>query len=60
MNMSAKITDNPYGFTDESQFTEADNLIYLHARVKRATAGRIPKNHCGVVSIHARVKRATV
>ncbi|MEJ5261017.1 MAG: RHS repeat-associated core domain-containing protein [Anaerohalosphaeraceae bacterium] len=32
--------DNPYGFTGESQFTEADNLIFLRARYYAPALGR--------------------
>jgi len=40
MNRCAKTADNPYGFTGESRFPEADNLIYLRARYYASALGR--------------------
>ncbi|MEJ5258745.1 MAG: RHS repeat-associated core domain-containing protein, partial [Anaerohalosphaeraceae bacterium] len=40
INRCAKTADNPYGFTGESQLTEADNLIFLLARYYAPALGR--------------------
>ena len=39
-NFSPGTADNPYGFTGESRFPEADNLIFLCARYYAPALGR--------------------
>lgn len=50
---------NPYGFTGEQQFAEADNLLFLRARYYNPTLGRFisrdPIEYAGGINLYAYV-----
>ena len=52
----ADVTGNPYGFTGESQFGEADDLIFLRARYYSPSTGRFisrdPINIAGGINLY--------
>lgn len=61
---SSGSTVNPYGFTGQQQFGEADNLVYLRARYYNPKVGRFisrdPIGYEGGINVYAYVYNNTV